>query len=198
LLWPALSLALVASAYATGRRGFLKAHGAGLPLSSWLLFGPWLLAMRLNAYLRRSQTGQPAQLGPGLWIGPHPSIAGLPQEVVDQSQATLVSLAPEMGPARGTGLPTVLVPALDLVPLDPVTLRQALEAVGLALEWGPVYLHCALGLGRSAQVAASWLEAQGLDPQAAKSRVRSLRHGGLLGSVVPALDASLTLSCREH
>jgi len=197
LLWPAVSLALVASAYLTGRRGFLKADGGGLPISTWLLFGPWLFAVALNARLRRGQAGRAAELEPGLWIGPHPSVAGLPPEVADHPQATLVSLAPEITPARGTGLPTVLVQALDLVSPDPATLHQALEAIAQGLARGPVYLHCALGLGRSAQVAASWLQTRGLEPRAARARVRALRRGALPGSLVAPLHASLAPSCRE-
>jgi hypothetical protein len=185
LLWPSVALALVASAYATGRRGFLKADPRGLPISSRLLFGPWLIAMAVNARLRRSQAGQPARLSSGLWVGPHPRVAGLPAQVADHPQATLVSLAPELMPLSGTGLPTVLVPTLDLVAPDLAVLALAVEAVSRGLERGPVYLHCALGLGRSAQVAVAWLQAQGLDAETARRRVRRVRPGALPGAAEP-------------
>jgi len=176
LLWPALSLALVSTAYGTGRRGFLKATGDGLPISTWLLFWPWLLGMRLNARLRGRRLGGAAELTPGVWFGPHPSVTG---EIPRAVHLTLVSLAPELGPTPGEEVETVTIPALDLVTLAPETLREALDAVHLARERGIVYIHCALGLGRSAQVAAAWLEGRGMAPDAARERVRTLRPGAL-------------------
>lgn len=191
LLWPAMSLALVASAYASGRRDFLKAGAAGLPACSWLLFGPWLLVMWLNVRLRRGRLGEAVELDSGLdpdldpplWLGPQPAICGMPAELQGRSDLTVVSLAPEVPQRVNAGLATVVIPALDLVvPGEEVT-AEALAAIASALQRGPVYLHCALGYGRSAHVAAVWLQRRhssaGMTLRQAQDWIRQRRPGAL-------------------
>lgn len=201
LLWPAISLILVASAYVSGRRGFLKATAQGLPISTWLLFGPWLLGMRLNAALCRRQAGRPVRVAPGLWFGPHPRLTDLPDEVREHTRSHIISLAPEI-PLPGKLTPghiessvegkslvrseacvthrTRLIPALDLLPPDAATLTEGLEAIRCGLAKGPVYVHCVLGLGRSAHLILAWLREQGLDEDQARARLLKLRPRAVL------------------
>ena len=179
LLWPAMSLALVASAYASGRRDFLKQTESGLPACSWLLFGPWLLAMWLNVRLRRDRLGQAVELAPGLWLGPQPAVHGLPVALQAVSGLTLISLCAELPWRLGGGSHGVVIAALDLVVPDEAVTAQALAAIASAMRDGPVYLHCALGYGRSAQVAAAWLQRTGMSRNQALQRVREQRPGAL-------------------
>lgn len=180
LLWPAMSLALVASAYASGRRDFLKSSAQGLPACSRLLFGPWLVAMWLNVWLRRKHLGKAVEIQPGLWLGPHPAICGLAASLERTAALSVVSLAPEV--PQCLPLPTRVIPALDLVVPDEPSLAAALAAMDSGLCQGPVYLHCALGYGRSAQVAAAYLQRQGLSWPQACEQVRQLRPGALPGA----------------
>jgi protein-tyrosine phosphatase len=67
-----------------------------------------------------------------------------------------VELAAELdAPA---GLPTVRVPALDLVVPSPVWLLRAAGAIERQrVRYGSVLVFCALGYSRSAAAAATWL-----------------------------------------
>ena len=70
----------------------------------------------------------------------------------------MISLAAEVPQRLKPALPTVIIAALDLVVPGEQATTQALAAITAAIRQGPVYLHCALGYGRSAHVAAAWLQ----------------------------------------
>ena len=55
----------------------------------------------------------------------------------------------------------LLLPTLDKRPLQPDQMKRALEFITRSLESGSVYVHCALGHGRSASVVAAYLLASG-------------------------------------
>ena len=50
---------------------------------------------------------------------------------------------------------------LDLTEPDEETRAQACDIIRDHLAHGPVFIHCLLGLGRSAHIAAAWLLASG-------------------------------------
>jgi protein-tyrosine phosphatase len=68
------------------------------------------------------------------------------------------------------------LPLLDLVPLKPEHVSTALDLIRASKDAGRrVYIHCQLGLQRSALIAAHWLAGQeGISLEAAKQKVREI------------------------
>ncbi|GAB2178371.1 phosphatase PAP2/dual specificity phosphatase family protein [Dongia sp. agr-C8] len=172
LLWPALSLALVALNYlALGATGFQKGQDGTMPLPIRLLLAPYLLGARMNAWLWTA-ADRPTEVVAGVWIGrlPHRFAADAP------AFATVIDLCAELpaGPHPGRH---VAIPALDLVPLSARARADAVAAIEAARPRGPVLVACALGYGRSAGAVAAWLVATGraASPEAALEILRARR-----------------------
>jgi protein-tyrosine phosphatase len=71
------------------------------------------------------------------------------------------------------------VPILDLTAPQPAALSSALEFIEGHRKFGPVYVHCALGLSRSAAVIAAWMlkSQQARRAEDALRRIAALRRG---------------------
>jgi protein-tyrosine phosphatase len=76
----------------------------------------------------------------------------------------------------------VPVPVLDLTVPDAATLARACAIIRDQLPHGPVFIHCLLGLGRSAYVAAAWLLESGrcTTPGEAVSAIRAIEPRAVL------------------
>ena len=108
----------------------------------------------------------------------------------------LADLAPEL---PGTCAPDTLayrhVPMLDLVAPTREQLHAALEFIAAQPRDRTLLIHCALGLSRSALVAAAWLVQQGQPLHAALERVRCERNGIALNAAMLSLLSEFE---REH
>ena len=173
LCWPAVSLALVALNYAVlGARGFqMDRHGRMAWAARWLL-APYRLGALVNAWLwtRRLPALRPVR--PGLLLG---SVGRLTLEGRSGGRfcgrlggesagapagCTLVSLCAEL--QAPSGLNSLCLPWLDLVPASPNALRRAAATIDRAVQQGrPVVVGCALGFSRSAAATACWLTRAG-------------------------------------
>ncbi len=170
LMWPALSLALVAAAYYRAGPTFLrKFQGKQLLGSRWLL-NPyrWVLA----ATARHFNQGHPpyGELEPGMYFGRRLSAAEasrLPVEAVLDLTAEYDEVAPFL---QRTYLN---LPVLDLTAPSPEQLRQAVDFLQLHPS---CYVHCSLGLGRTVAVGVAYLMLhRGLDLEAALARMAEVR-----------------------
>ena len=76
------------------------------------------------------------------------------------------------------------LPILDLTEPDTATCMRACEIIRDHLPRGPVFIHCLLGLGRSAHIAAAWLLASGQckDADEAVAAIRALDPGVVLNA----------------
>ncbi|WP_296948742.1 phosphatase PAP2 family protein [uncultured Massilia sp.] len=151
----AASLLLVALAYRRRHAGFLGKRAGRHPLSSWLLFWPYLAGYRLTWLLvRRRERGRApfSRQAPGLWVGRRldaREAALLPRgcHVVD-----LCGELPETAALRQARYHHF--PLLDLQAPRPSQLRPVLATLArLEAEGHPVYLHCAMGYSRSRLVS---------------------------------------------
>jgi membrane-associated phospholipid phosphatase len=173
LLWPALSLSLVALSYlALGTGGFQKRTDGTMPFATHLLLLPYLLGARFNAWLWSAGDGV-SEIGEGVWLG------RLPRRFAKNGApkfATVVDLCAELPSPRHAGR-RIAMPALDLIPLSREELRNAAEAIEKARAHGPVLVCCALGYGRSAAAVAAWLVMtdRAPTPEAAAQRLRAIR-----------------------
>lgn len=162
LLWPATSFLVVALAYAGLGPGLLGKRMDGT-------IAPWALALHLPYFAltwglwhaqRRLSRAVPAQeVAPGVWVGrrvlPHELPAGV---------TLVVDLTGEFRELAGVraGRTYICVPTLDATAPGPADLGRAVATVA---KWdGPVFIHCALGHGRTGMFAAAVLVARGLVP----------------------------------
>jgi len=152
LLWPALSLALVAANYAVfGPEGFQKNADGRMSLAARLLFAPYLAGAFANSRSWTRYEPKPVAIGDGVWLGRIP----LARETA--GFATVVDLCAEL-PGGGTAAATwVCTPMLDLVLPQPAQLRSAVASIECGRSAGPVLVCCALGYSRSAATVATWL-----------------------------------------
>jgi len=154
LLWPAVSLLLVAIAYGlAGPAVFQKLSGR----QSWparILLAPYLFGAWVSYRLQTRARPASHQVVPGVYLGRLPR-AG---EWNHLATAAVLDLTAEFSASPSTQ-PLIYfnIPLLDLTVPDPGALRTAVEFIDQHIKAGPVYVHCALGLSRSAAVVAAWM-----------------------------------------
>jgi protein-tyrosine phosphatase len=177
LLWPALSFGVAALAYAgQGPRLFNKRPNGTMGVASITLLLPFLLYTWAIWFLQTHLTAEPAfhQIAPGLWLGRRVSIKELPLSI-----SAVVDLTAEFPAPLGlVGCREYhCLPTLDHE--APPATAFAQMVARLAGYEGNLYLHCALGHGRSAMLAAAILVARGqaADLDTAWEHLQSLRPG---------------------
>lgn len=173
LLWPALSLLLVAVDYALlGPLGLQKRADGRLSLAARWLYAPYLAAAWLNARAWTRRDPAPREIADGVWLG------RLPGRGERAAFAAVVDVCAELS-LRDAGAHDRVVPMLDLVAPSAQALREAAAAIEAARRHGPVLVCCALGYSRSAAAVATWLLLSGraadLDAALALLRTRAAR-----------------------
>ncbi len=192
--WAATALAVTAIAYATADPRWLqKISGTPTPAAEWILL-PVTVISRLcqMRWLRRHPAWH--EIAPGVFFGrrhtdsearqclaAHPSLA-----VID-----LTAESKEAAPFRELAYYFPL-PSLDLTTPDRETFERACAIIREHLPRGPVFIHCLLGLYRSARVAAVWLLESGCcaDAEEAVNVIRAIAPGVVLdaASLRPRAD----------
>lgn len=189
LLWPALSLSLVALAYAAAGRGvFQKSAQGRLSVGAALLLAPYLLAARLNQWAWTR--GEPAQqaVADGVHLG------RLPWRRASSDVPVLIDLSAELDAPRGARVQAF--PCLDLVAPDPQALRQAADAIERLRLQAPLRVACALGRSRSACAVAVWLlrTKRAATVDRALARLRDCQPGLVIG---PAQRDAIKQAARD-
>jgi membrane-associated phospholipid phosphatase len=151
LLWPAVSLGLVAANYACfGPQGFQKAIDGRMRLAARLLLAPYLAGAFVNSRSWTRREPAPVAVSGGVWLGRIPSAR------TAANFGTVIDLCAEL-PGAGTAGTWVCIPMLDLVAPQPAELRTAAARIERGRSAGPVLVCCALGYSRSAAAVATWL-----------------------------------------
>lgn len=192
-LWPAISLAVMTAAYLGAGPGLFRKAAGRLPITIWLLMGPWLLGFRLTmrAFARRSSAY--VEIAPGLVMGRKLN-AREAEELRRDGVTAVLDLTAEIDEtAVFRAMDYRNIPLLDLVAPLPERLAEAVEFIRERQKAGRVYVHCALGFSRSVCVAAAWLLAEGLAPSAeeAVARVRAVRQQAV---VTPEMTGAIARS----
>lgn len=156
----------VAMAYAgAGPRVFLKTREGRLTLLSWLLFWPYHLLnlWALSLFRRRAKrTGDLySEIQDHLWLG-----ARLGEEEARRwthFPLAVLDVAGELSENKTFRAQKhyFLVPTLDRYAPQIADLQHASRWLSERLKEGNVYVHCALGHGRSATFVAAYLLAAG-------------------------------------
>ena len=158
-----VSFGWVAVAYALRRPGLLGKRPDGRRRGwAWPLLGPYWLLNDLGLLLFRLGERDPpvAEVAPNLWFGRRLTGRealgpGMPpwRAVID-----LAAELPEARPLRSLVRYTS-IPMLDAAAPTPRDLNAAISFILMRLSGGPVYVHCALGHGRSAMIVVAFLVA---------------------------------------
>jgi protein-tyrosine phosphatase len=180
LFYAALSLGLLAAAYAGAGSGLLlkRATGRRSPLS-WLLFAPYFLLSTVTFCLYRLLSREPGyvQVAPNLFFGRRLSAS----EAEAVGWVTILDLAAEFPAGRWERTRPAYrsLPVLDADVPSEEELRSAVAWIGESVSAGPLYVHCALGHGRSACVVIAYLLSVGVVGTVAEGvrRLQSLRSG---------------------
>lgn len=160
LLWPALSLLVVAlNYYGFGPRGFRMDSRGRMHWSARWLLGPYRAGAWVNARLWTRNVPLASQILPDLWLGRLPDTA----EWLAAGKPLVVSLCAEMqNPDREHGR---CMAVLDLVPPDAGKLKRAALLINAATSRGhDVWVCCALGFSRSTLALAHALVTSGSAP----------------------------------
>lgn len=150
LLWPALALLLVASAYLCfGPCVFQKRDGRHT-LPARCLLAPYLAATWL--FCRLVTLGRPAAVP----VAADVSIGRLPRLDEAGRWGAIVDLTAEFSSsARPRHYENI--PLLDGAEPDPQALGHAAQAIERARQAGPVLVHCAEGASRSVMAVIAWM-----------------------------------------
>ena len=177
-VWPAVALGIMTLAYTTGLSRLLgKENGTLSPSAEWCLL-PVLLATKLVQ--RQWLTRQPAwhEITPGVFFGRKVTVREAASLAKGGDLAVIDLTAESNAPvAFREHAHYFNLPLLDLVPLKPEHITTALELIRQQRAVGRrVFIHCQLGLQRSALIAAHWLVETGAaaDLEEAKTHICKL------------------------
>jgi len=160
LLWPALSLAVVASGYlGLGAKVFGKTSAGTIRVINFIVLFPYLITLwTLWHFARLFRRETPYHtLTENIIIGRRLMAHELPDEIEHVVDLTCEFIEPK--PMRQ--LSYVSMPILDGASINPELLRESAEAVSRLS--GKVYIHCAEGRGRTGLFAVAVLLA--LNPE---------------------------------
>ncbi|MBP4046801.1 phosphatase PAP2/dual specificity phosphatase family protein [Chromobacterium violaceum] len=165
LCWPGLSLAILALGYLRLGPAVMQKHQGQRRFAARALLLPYSLAAAwCHRYFLRRLPGA-EEIAPGVWLGPIPAAE-------EKRFAAVLDLAAEYDRRAHAQAAYQSVPLLDLLLPCPDDLNRAVCALeNLRAETpGPLLVHCALGLTRSAAVALAWLVASGRAASLAEAR----------------------------
>ncbi|HEY0073524.1 MAG TPA: dual specificity protein phosphatase family protein [Abditibacteriaceae bacterium] len=176
----ALAFGGVASGYGALGSSVFGKRGAKLSWWSWLLFWPYFALNYLSLWLfrRASRENAADEIAPGLWMGCRlwprdekqlPEIFAVLDLTAEFAEVTFLQKAPHY----------LCVPVLDTTAPTIEELSHGVEFLQAHLNQGPVYVHCALGHGRSATFVAAYLlkSSQVQTLEETLSHLRKIRPG---------------------
>ena len=179
-LYCAVSFLLLAVAYGgVGQGMLLKLNSGRQFILAWLFFGPYFLLNFILFALYRQLSREPAyvQVAPNVFFGRRLAFT----ECEEGRWVHVLDLAGEF--AESPRLRVLAgyksLPILDATAPTDEQLRSAVAWIDTNAATGPVYIHCALGHGRSACVVIAYLlSVRAVATVAAgTSLLRSLRPG---------------------
>ncbi len=164
LLWPALAFALVAAAYSgVGPCIFQKdALGKSSWAARWVLL-PYHLLAKLSAWYYSQG------LAPYTMITPQLAVGGIRAPSKQRWDAVL-DLTTEFNATDHSNY--LNLPVLDITVPSAEVLKTAMTWLEQQPKDSVICIHCALGLSRSATVAAAWLVHSGQAPNAREAFIK--------------------------
>lgn len=161
LVWPAISLAIVAAGYWwIGAAVYGKVEGK-LPLSTQLILAPVRFGQYLSLLYYRQRCDAWNEILPNVWLGGQLSHGDAAKARRAGVTAVLDLTTEFCEPEIFRELAYLNVPVLDLTELSADQLREAADFISEHAESGIVYVHCKVGYSRSAAALGAYLIASG-------------------------------------
>jgi hypothetical protein len=157
LLWPAISLAIAATAYFGLGPGVFRKRDGRLPWTSWWALGFCLLGQHLSRLYYRRNCRAWDQLTPQVWIG---SVLTRRETAAATGRGVtaVLDLTAEFSvPAPFRALTYRNIPILDLTAPRLEQLQEMAMFIDDESRKGVVYIHCKIGYSRTAAAAAAYL-----------------------------------------
>jgi protein-tyrosine phosphatase len=189
LIWIALVLMIMASAYAAGATGVFCKRGGRIPWWVRIVLGPHVAGVHCVRRLQHAQANQP-------WsrIDEHVILGRVlndrtARELLQSERviATLDLTAEHAAPSAFANIAYRCIPVLDMTLPTPGQVRDAIAFIGEYSPEGTVYIYCGLGRSRSAMIAAAWLMSNG-----------KARSGSQACQLIRALRPEVTLDARHE
>jgi protein-tyrosine phosphatase len=162
LLWPALSLVVVAAGYTALGPGIYRKRSGCLPLSARLVLAPCLFGQYLSLWYYRRRCAPSSPVTPKVWIGPrltNREAMGLKRQGIT-AVLDLTAEFSEVPAFRALRYRDLAV--LDLTGIRPSQLWEAVTFIREEAAKGIVYVHCKVGYSRTAAAVGGYLLACGL------------------------------------
>ncbi|MES9905115.1 MAG: dual specificity protein phosphatase family protein [Sedimenticola sp.] len=172
--WIAVSLIGVSISYTTGFNGFMNKKRGHYPLTTWILFWPFIIGSRLNWYFWKSRIPLMAEIQPGIWIGASPAVNHW-RQLKESGINTVIDLAPELSSTVPDEMRYHHLPLLDIAIPAPELLHEVARKIHQQQASGGIYIHCALGMSRSVLGVSAWMMMQGASREEALDRVDQVR-----------------------
>lgn len=154
LFWPAVALLVVAAGYLALGPAVFQKHGGRHSLAARWLLAPYLVGAWISYRLYTRGQRPFSRVAADVFIGRMPRC----REMLRSPWRAVVDLTAEFSScAAARGMPYANIPLLDLVAPDAATLRVSADEIERARGSGPVLVHCALGVSRSAAAVAGWM-----------------------------------------
>lgn len=122
--------------------------------ASRILLAPYEYAARLYRKKHLAALPEAAECAPGIWLGAYPETLPVPG-------CGVLDLTSEYQRPAASVAGYAAVPLLDLLPPNEEEMKEALARLEELRARGPVLVYCALGMTRSALVAACAMTLQG-------------------------------------
>src|SRR6185369_5515050 len=156
LLWPAVSLALIAAAYVLGSSSIFRKKDGRLPISTRVVLGPYLFGAKVSRLIYRRNRRPWVESAAGVYCG----------RLLTKREALSISamgitgvldLTAEHSETRAFREVDYLnVPVLDLTTPSRDQLDAVVAFITKHAARGGVYVHCALGVSRSSAAVAAY------------------------------------------
>lgn len=162
LIWPMVSLGIVAAAYfGVGPVVFQKRDGR-FPWTTWWALGPVLLGHKISRRCYRRQCRAWDELTPRVWIGGVLNRREAAEAVWKGVTAVLDLTAEFSEAAPFLSVSYKDIPVLDLTAPTNGQFDEAVSFIEEEAAKGIVYVHCKIGYSRTAAVAAAYLLRTGM------------------------------------
>ncbi|MFH1723639.1 MAG: dual specificity protein phosphatase family protein [Elusimicrobiota bacterium] len=166
---------------------FLKRADGSFPWYGWAAFWPYFLINEISlvGYRWLAKEGFAAEILPGLFLGsrPLPFDAAYIEQIKVRSVLDLTCELQETAFMRQAEAYRC-IPVLDATAPTRAQLDEGVAWIRETLKRGPVYVHCAMGHGRSATFIAAHILTEKLagDVEAAMEIIRGKRPGAKLNA----------------
>lgn len=161
LLWPGVSLAIMAWAYCGAGAAVFGKHDSRLPISAYIVLGPYLFGIYLAWRYHRQRDAPFGQIVPGLFVGRRLNPVEA-RALVDRGICAVLDLTAEWseaGPLRR--ITYCNIPVLDFTSPTNEQLTEAAAFIQKHIVQGSVFVHCGWGYSRSPCASAAWLLSDG-------------------------------------